>query len=111
LVFGAFSLSALDAGETTTRGALAEGRGPPVFEKVTRWLPLEPMIGALDRGGFEEYPDARAFALGVDTIRREAGLFDDLEAHAIDIERDELDVSKRGKAPAPLPDPPLFEAA
>jgi len=56
-------------------------------ELVTRWLPLEPIIGALDKGGFPECLDARSFALGVDLIRAEAGLLDDLDARDIDRER------------------------
>jgi hypothetical protein len=80
-------------------------------ELVTRWLPLEPFVGALDRGGYTEFADARAFALGVDLIRAEAGILGDLDARAIDIERLELDADRQGRRPAPLPLGPLFEAA
>jgi hypothetical protein len=80
-------------------------------ELVSRWLPLEPFVGALDRGGFPTYADARSFALGIDLIRAEQGLLGDLEARAIDIERAALDEDRRGRSPAPLPAGPLFEAA
>jgi hypothetical protein len=80
-------------------------------ELVVRWLPLEPFTGALDRGGFPGYLDARAFALGVDWIRAEAGILGDLDARAIDNERLELDADRQGRRPAPLPLGPLFEAA
>ena len=80
-------------------------------ELVVRWLPLEPFGGALDRGGFDLYSDALAFALGVDWVRAAAGILGDLDARAIDIERLELDADRQGRRPAPLPLGPLFEAA
>ena len=80
-------------------------------ELVSRWLPQEPFMGALDRGGFAEYTDAVAFALGVDLVRAEAGVLGDLDARAIDNERLELDADRQGRRPAPLPLGPLFEAA
>ena len=45
-------------------------------QPVTRWLPWEPLVGALDHGGFDCLQDARAFALGVDRVRAEAGLLE-----------------------------------
>jgi hypothetical protein len=78
---------------------------------VSRWLPLEPFEGALDRGGFVEFGNARSFALGVDLIRAEGGFLGDLTTRDINRERDVLDEDRRGRTPAPLPDLPLFEAA
>jgi hypothetical protein len=43
-------------------------------EVVVRWLPQEPLLGALDRGGFGDRRDARSFALAIHQIRAEAGL-------------------------------------
>jgi hypothetical protein len=80
-------------------------------ELVVRWLPLEPFVGALDRGGFDLYSDALAFALGVDWVRAAAGILGDLDARTIDIERLELDADRQGRRPAPLPLGPMFEAA
>jgi len=60
-------------------------------EPVTRWLPLGPVLSALDEGGFESFQDALAFALGIDLVRAEAGL---LDLHA---ERTELDADQRGR--------------
>jgi hypothetical protein len=80
-------------------------------EMLRRWLPLEPIVAPLDRGGYTEFADARAFALGVDLIRAEAGLLGDLDARAVVIERAELDEDRRGRTPAPLPDLPAYEAA
>ena len=76
-------------------------------EPVTRWLPLGPVLSALDEGGFENFQDATAFALGVDLVRAEAGLLD-VNARVIDQERAELDADQRGhRSPAV----PVFEAA
>jgi hypothetical protein len=95
----------LESGDDLWRLCEADG------ELVVRWLPLEPFGGALDRGGFPEYLDAVAFALGVDWVRAEAGILGDLDARAIDIERLELDADRQGRRPAPLPLGPMFEAA
>jgi hypothetical protein len=65
-------------------------------ELVSRWLPLEPFLGALDAGGFETRRDALAFALGVNLVRAEAGLLD-LTARDIHAERTELDADQRGR--------------
>ena len=65
-------------------------------EPVTRWLPLGPVLSALDEGGFERYEDARSFALGIDLVRAEAG-FLDLTASDIHAERTELDADQRGR--------------
>jgi hypothetical protein len=80
-------------------------------ELVTRWLPLEPFVGSLDRGGFAEYTDAKGFALGVDPIRAEHGLLGELDARDIDRERGSQDGDQRGRARALRLDHPLFEAA
>ena len=49
-------------------------------QPVSRWLPWEPFVGALDHGGFGSLQDARAFALGVDRVRAAAGLLGGVEA-------------------------------
>jgi hypothetical protein len=79
----------LESGEIVWRITEADGRA------ACRWLPLEPVIGALDRGGFGNSRDASSFALGVDLVRAEAGLL-------------ELTVDHRGPR---SPDLPLFEVA
>ena len=56
-------------------------------ELVSRWLPLGPFLGALDEGGFKTRRDARAFALGVDRVRAEAGLLDLTERAELDTDR------------------------
>ena len=76
-------------------------------ELVSRWLPLEPLLGALDEGGFESFQDALAFALGIDLVRAEAGLLD-LTERDINAERAGLDEDHRGRR---SPDLPLLEAA
>jgi hypothetical protein len=78
---------------------------------VSTWLPTEPFMGALDRGGFGDYQDALAFKFGVDWHRAAAGLLTGLTARDVDRERDVLDEDRRGRTPAPLPIGPLFEAA
>jgi hypothetical protein len=78
---------------------------------ASTWLPTEPFMGALDRGGFDLFEDARSFALGVDLIRAEGGFLGDLTARDVDRERAVLDEDRRGRTPAPLPIGPLFEAA
>ncbi|MBW2190688.1 MAG: hypothetical protein JRG93_14050 [Deltaproteobacteria bacterium] len=70
-------------------------------QPVSRWLPWEPFIGALDEGGFDSYGDARKFALGVDRVRAEAGLLEITE-------RTELDADQRGRRRPALA---AFEAA
>ena len=65
-------------------------------EPVTRWLPLGPVLSALDEGGFENFQDATAFALGVDLVRSEAGVLD-VDARDIHAERAELDADQRGR--------------
>jgi hypothetical protein len=45
------------------------------------------------------------------TTCRASGFLGDLTTRDIDRERDVLDEDRRGKAPAPLPIGPLFEAA
>jgi hypothetical protein len=65
-------------------------------ELVSRWLPLEPFLGALDRGRFSDYADAASFALGIERIRAERGLLRD---------------RGRGRPSLEPADPPLFEAA
>jgi hypothetical protein len=65
-------------GNGSVRWRLTESDG----ELVCRWLPQEPVVGSLDRGGFAEYTDACGFALGVDLIRAEAGLLGELDALA-----------------------------
>jgi len=77
---------------------------------VTRWLPREPVVGALDKGGFPGFEDARAFALGVDLICAERGLLSGLRATDIEHERTKLDRGRGRPSPEPE-DPPLFEAA
>ena len=42
-------------------------------EPVARWSPLGPIQGALDRGGFDHYSDARIFASRVDRVRAQLG--------------------------------------
>jgi hypothetical protein len=66
-------------------------------EPVTRWLPLGPVLSALDEGGFESFQDALAFALGIDQVRAEAGLLGPQVRRAIATERDELDADRRGR--------------
>jgi hypothetical protein len=56
-------------------------------QPVSRWLPLEPLLGALDQGGFDCLRDARAFALGIDRVRAEAGLVDLTERAELDTDR------------------------
>jgi len=80
-------------------------------ELTSRWLPLGPLIGALDRGGFTDLQDAKGFALGIDLVRAEAGCLGELTARDIDAERAELDADQRGRWREPLPDLPMFEAA
>ena len=75
---------------------------------AARWLPLGPLEGPLDGGGFDSYPDARAFALGVDLIRGEAGLLGPQVRRAIATERAELDADQRGRRRPALA---AFEAA
>jgi len=60
----------LESGEVVWRLYEADGR------LTCRWLPWEESLGPLDRGGYALRSDARAFALGVDQIRGEAGLLD-----------------------------------
>jgi hypothetical protein len=43
-------------------------------ELVDRWLPNEGPLESLDKGGFEDFSDARGFALAVDGVRARAGL-------------------------------------
>jgi hypothetical protein len=43
-------------------------------ELVDRWLPNEGPLESLDQGGFEDFSDARGFALAVDGVRARAGL-------------------------------------
>ena len=80
---------------------VTEADGSP----VVRWLPLGPYEGPLDDGGFATFRDARAFALGVDLVRAEAGLCDE---RIIRAERAELDDERRTQRPMDLP---AFEAA
>jgi hypothetical protein len=80
-------------------------------ELLTRWLPSEESVGALDRGGFDEFKDAKAFALGVDLVRAEAGLLGDLDACAIDKERAKQDGDQRGRPRAVSLVIPQFVAA
>ncbi|MBW1907742.1 MAG: hypothetical protein JRJ24_21140 [Deltaproteobacteria bacterium] len=61
-------------------------------QPVSRWLPWEPFIGALDEGGFDSYGDARSFSLGVDAVRSAAGLLPGADVAA---ERAELDDDQR----------------
>ena len=70
-------------------------------QPVSRWLPWEPFVGALDHGGFDCLQDARKFALGVDRVRAEAGLLEITE-------RTELDADQRGRRRPALA---AFEAA
>jgi hypothetical protein len=95
----------LEDGSVTWR--LTESDG----ELVCRWLPLEPFVGSLDRGGFAEYRDAVGFGLGVDLIRAEAGLLGELDALAIDRERAKQDGDQRGRPRALSMDMPQFVAA
>jgi hypothetical protein len=68
-------------------------------------------VGALDRGGYTEFADARAFALGVDWVRAAAGILGDLDARDIDQERATQDADQRCRPRGRRPDHPLFEAA
>jgi hypothetical protein len=94
-------------GNGSVRWRLTESDG----ELVTRWLPLEPFVGALDRGGFAEFTDAKGFALGIDLIRAEHGLLGELDALAIDRERAKQDGDQRGRPRALSLDIPQFVAA
>jgi hypothetical protein len=78
---------------------------------VDCWLPWEGRGDPLDKGGFAGFMDARSFSLGLDWIRASAGLLDGVTTADIDRERAVLDEDRRGKAPAPLPHLPTFEAA
>jgi hypothetical protein len=78
---------------------------------VARWLPRESAKGPLDKGGFLQYMNARAFALGVDWIRAQAGILDGVTTDDVDLERATLDEDRRGKAPAQPPDLPMYGAA
>ena len=49
----------LESGEIVWWITEADGRA------ACRWLPLEPLEGALDRGGFADFMDARAHSLRV----------------------------------------------
>jgi hypothetical protein len=80
-------------------------------ELVTRWLPLEPFVGSLDRGGFTEHGDAVGFALGIDLIRAEAGLLGELDALTVNRERAKQDGDHRGRPRALSPTIPQFVAA
>jgi hypothetical protein len=76
-----------DDGETVWRlreptGALVESWAPGIENP-------DP-LGALDRGGFDQRNDAKAFALGIDRWRAEVGLIAETVAD-IDIERHALD--------------------
>ena len=94
-------LQQLPSGDLSYRVCESDG------EPVTRWLPSGPLLGALDRGGFDHYADAQSFALGIDLVRAEAGLLD-VNARVIYQERAELDADQRGhRSPAV----PVFEAA
>jgi hypothetical protein len=94
-------------GNGSVRWRLTESDG----ELVCRWLPQEPVVGSLDRGGFAEYTDACGFALGVDLIRAEAGLLGELDALAIHRERGAQDCDQRGRPRALSLDIPQFVAA
>lgn len=63
-------------------------------EPAINWLPgleRDDPAGALDRGGFEEKTDARAFCCGVNWIRADAGLLEGTTTDDIDAERRNLD--------------------
>jgi hypothetical protein len=94
-------LQRLPSGDLSYRICESDG------ELVARWMPGGPLLGALDRGGFDLYSDALSFKLGIDLVRAEAGV---LDVHARDIhaEQTELDADQRGRR---SPDLPLFEAA
>ncbi len=77
---------------------------------VTRWLPWEEREGALDKGGFSDFEDARGFALAIDLIRAERGLVSGFRATDIEAERATLDRG-RGRPSLELESPQLFEAA
>jgi hypothetical protein len=81
----------LESGEIVWRVCEASG------QLVDRWLPLEPLIGALDKSGFGTWSDARSFALGVDAVRAEAGLFDPNVSRSIQVERAAQDEVKQGR--------------
>jgi hypothetical protein len=64
-------------------------------EPVSSWLPgleEDDRPGALDRGGFDQYSDARAFSLGVDHERAFHGHLTGTTAMDIDREREALDL-------------------
>jgi hypothetical protein len=65
-------------------------------ERVISWAPgienPDP-DGVLDRGGFRERSDAKAFALGIDRWRAEVALIP-MSVAAVDAERHALDVGK-----------------
>ena len=92
-------LQSLSPGELAFRVCEADGG------VAARWLPLGPLEGPLDGGGFPSYLDARAFALGIDQVRAEAGLLGDIDIAA---ERAELDADQRGQRRPALA---AFEAA
>jgi hypothetical protein len=96
----------LENGEVLFRITEANG------ELVDRWIPTDPFLGSLDKGGFELRSDAVAFSLGVDTVRAEAGLFDPSVSRSIHRERDAQDEVKQGRPRADQrPRVLAFEAA
>jgi hypothetical protein len=53
----------LESGDDLWR--VCEADGLP----ASTWLPTEPFMGALDRGGFDDYQDALAFKFGTSNGR------------------------------------------
>ena len=86
---------------------IVEADGRP----CSRWTPLEPLGGPLDKGGFDTVEDAQAFALGVDRYRAQHGLISGHSVGSIDQERYALDLDKRKLRHRPKPVIPEFEAA
>jgi len=96
----------LGSGEIVWRITEANG------ELVNRWIPTDPFLGSLDRGGFELRSDAVAFSLGIDTVRAEEGLFGPEVSRSIRSERAAQDVVKQGRPRADQqPRVLAFEAA
>jgi hypothetical protein len=71
-------------------------------ELVDRWHPNEGPLEPLDRGGFEDFSDARGFALAIDGVRARAGLLGEMTVADIDSERTCLGARTRHRAPKAL---------
>jgi hypothetical protein len=99
-------LQRLPSGDLSYRICESDG------ELVARWMPGGPLLGALDKGGFDLYSDALSFKLGIDLVRAEAGMFDPEVSMSIRLERAAQDEVKQGRPKADQrPRVLLFEAA